>query len=629
MFVLKKKRSSLKLTITLSLAALILVTTLVVVGVTYRYLDQQRITDARLRAEIIAYSVQYMAEVAGDSPELNRTVQALGTEKDVSVINVILPESDRIIATNRFDWRDRAISAIELSDFHRELLRQYSTAQKTDFYGIQDDGVTFTYASTFLKASVRDTEALEKAIVIVDLDTTSALIKEERKINNLVSILLMAAMIITALIYLLLAHYVFRPLTSIVTTIHRRSEGDSILLAEVLRPDELGMLAATFNELVEVEEHNKRALLERERQLQLIFDTASVRIWYKDDKNTILKLNKGAAESMGMSVDELEGRNMKDLFPQIAEHTLRDDLEVIQSGQPKLNIVDKMTSAEGKVRWVKTDKIPYTSTDHSATGVLIVAQDITDLKEAEDALRRYNAELERSNRELDEFAYSASHDLKSPLRGIDQLATWIAEDIAEGQYSDIDEHASLLCGRVRRMERLLSDLLAYSRVGRREERLSHVNCRALIQDLFDLCAPPESFQLVMRGDLPIFNTYSAPFEQVLGNLLNNAIKHHDRLDGIISVSCKNSDLEGFYEFAVRDDGPGIDQKHHQLIFQMFKSLKSRDDVEGSGMGLSLVKKIINNYGGEIRLVSSPGQGATFYFTWPKDSATAPPSKLRR
>lgn len=225
-------------------------------------------------------------------------------------------------------------------------------------------------------------------------------------------------------------------------------------------------------------------------------------------------------------------------------------------------------------------------------------------------------DLARSNKELDEFAYIASHDLKAPLRGIDQLANWIAEDVEEGNLNEVPENIRLMRSRVQRLDSLLSDLLDYSRANRQEYKLTQIHCNELIEELFSLIAPPKGFQLHVKGNLPDFLTVSAPFEQVLRNLLNNAIKHHDKNNGNITVSCHEEGV--YYKFFIEDDGPGISHNNHINIFKMFKTLKPRDEVEGSGMGLAIIKKIVKYYGGYVSVESEIGKGSIFCFTWPKN-----------
>jgi len=224
-------------------------------------------------------------------------------------------------------------------------------------------------------------------------------------------------------------------------------------------------------------------------------------------------------------------------------------------------------------------------------------------------------DLSRSNKDLDDFAYIASHDLQAPLRAIDQLAQWVNEDIAEGNLEEVPEHLNLMCSRVQRLENLLNDLLAYSRINRQEYKLNEIDIFKVVNELIALNSPLGSFTLSVHGELPVFTTANLPLEQVFSHIISNAIKHHDKAEGRIQIRCE--EVDDFYHFLIKDDGPGIKPDYHDNIFQMFRTLKRRDETEGSGMGLALVKKIVQRYSGEVNLESSIGQGSTFSFTWPK------------
>lgn len=247
---------------------------------------------------------------------------------------------------------------------------------------------------------------------------------------------------------------------------------------------------------------------------------------------------------------------------------------------------------------------------------LALSQLMLESKNAKNKAEERSKELARSNKDLDEFAYVASHDLKAPLRGVDQLATWIAEDISEGNFEEVPDNLRLMRNRVQRLELLLNDLLAYSRANRQENKLLSVACKELIEDTFGLLSPPSDFKLTIDGDLPVFLTVRTPFEQVIRNLMSNAIKHNGKSNGHLSVYYEEQ--ETFYKFFFKDDGVGINEKYYADIFKMFKTLKPRDKTEGSGMGLALLKKIIEHYGGSIGLTSTMDVGSVFYFTWPKE-----------
>jgi len=225
--------------------------------------------------------------------------------------------------------------------------------------------------------------------------------------------------------------------------------------------------------------------------------------------------------------------------------------------------------------------------------------------------------LSQSNAELENFAYVASHDLKAPLRGITNLVDWITTDLNGGVNETTTRHLDLLKGRAERMDALLDGLLKYSRAGRIQSNFETVDTSRLIQQIGTDLDSRNQFPISTGSKMPSFYAERIPLEQVLRNLISNAIKHHDRSTGRIAIDVEERDE--FYEFQVSDDGPGIAQRYHEKVFGMFQTLRPRDEVEGSGMGLSLVKKVVEHHGGMISIESNPeiNRGTTFRFTWPK------------
>jgi PAS domain S-box-containing protein len=384
----------------------------------------------------------------------------------------------------------------------------------------------------------------------------------------------------------------------------------------------------------------EQALRMSEERLRLATEIGGIGIWDMD----LLTQTRNWSDQ-GKAIYGLAPHEMLDFARQLSLiHP--DDREMVNSAVvqfrdygtiDKLELQHRILRPDGQLRWVavrgEATHIGEGAERRPARliGTII---DITERKRTEEALRQSEAqlralaetleqrvaertaELERRNQELDQFAYIASHDLKAPLRAIDNLATWISDDAGNLLPVTSQQHLELLRSRVKRMEDLLNGLLAYSRADRYHGEAELVDTHSLVKDVIELVAPPESFTITIQEKMPVMNTLRSPLETVLRNLIGNAIKHHHRSDGRVHISAEERD--GLIEFTVKDDGPGIPEIFHERVFMIFQTLRPRDQVEGSGMGLAIVKKTVESCGGKISLISSEGQGAAFCFTWPKD-----------
>ena len=230
------------------------------------------------------------------------------------------------------------------------------------------------------------------------------------------------------------------------------------------------------------------------------------------------------------------------------------------------------------------------------------------------ALAQVSAELVRSNRELEQVAYGASHDLKAPLRGIATVYDWLEEDLSEAMTDDARKHLVQLRSRVRRMGAIVDGILAFARVGQKRARPETVDVGALLVDVVDLLHAPEGATITIAPSMPVAFLQRQLLEQVFSNLIGNALKYARRVDARVVVSA--SEVDGFHEFWVADNGPGIAPQYHERIWSLFQRLESQDQIEGTGVGLALVKKIIEGQGGRVWVESQPGHGATFKFRWP-------------
>lgn len=226
------------------------------------------------------------------------------------------------------------------------------------------------------------------------------------------------------------------------------------------------------------------------------------------------------------------------------------------------------------------------------------------------------ADLDKTNVELKDFAYIVSHDLKAPLRAISTLASWISKDNADQLDDEGKENLELLMGRTKRMNNLIEGILRYSRLGQIKPDIELLNVQKTVDGIINGLAAKGDTGVEIKATLPQIVYQKTHLEQVFQNLIGNAIKHMGKPGGEVVVSC--SELDTFWEFCVSDNGVGIDEKHFERIFKMFQSLKSRDERESTGIGLTIVKKIVEQYGGEVRVESKVGEGSSFFFTVPKE-----------
>lgn len=226
-------------------------------------------------------------------------------------------------------------------------------------------------------------------------------------------------------------------------------------------------------------------------------------------------------------------------------------------------------------------------------------------------------EVERMSFEIDRLFYAVSHDLRAPLRGVANLAAWIEEDLDDGKEAEVRQHVETLQGRVARMDDMLSAVLDYAKVGEDDAQLQTVDVGTLLEDMAaDDDVVPDSFEL--RWDaMPTLVTQPSSLRGVLVGLVDNAVKHHDRDGGTITVTA--ADAGECWRFRVADDGPGIPPRYRERVFHLFATLRRRDEVEGSGMGLAIVQKVVVAQGGTIAVEDVKPRGCAFVFTWPKVS----------
>ena len=400
-------------------------------------------------------------------------------------------------------------------------------------------------------------------------------------------------------------------------------------LTEPVEPEELIATIRAFLRLRQTE----TALRESEERLRVALEAGQMATWDWNIVDQRVVWSEHLAPMLGLAKDAFAGTI--EAFFQLVHPGDRARVKAaiahcLQTGTA-YQLEFRMVHTNGQLHWVEArGQVYYDAAGHPVR-MAGIHHDITERRAAAVALQTLNESLEqrveertrqlaRSNRELDQFAYVASHDLKAPLRAIDHLANWITEDADELLPEASKVHLDKLRNRVKRMELLLDDLLAYSRVGRRDGAPEPLDVTALIQNVVALLVPPTGFTVHITGERLTVMTPRAPLEIVLRNLIGNAFKHHQQpLAGEVHIHTQLVDDR--VEFCIRDNGPGIDPQFHERIFGVFQTLQPRDLVEGSGMGLALVKKTVEYYKGKIHVESAVGEGATFCFTWPQALST--------
>jgi len=258
--------------------------------------------------------------------------------------------------------------------------------------------------------------------------------------------------------------------------------------------------------------------------------------------------------------------------------------------------------------------------ERTATSVDNLHKEIAERKQDE-LLKK----VDNINKELKEFASIVSHDLKAPLRGIKTLANWILSDCADKLSDEAIEQMNLLLERVERMHNLIEGILQYSRAGRAEGKRVRVNLNDFVPEIISMVAPPENITVTIEEELPVIECEEIHIMQIFQNLLSNAIKYMDKPQGHIQVGCVEQD--GFWKFSVADNGPGIDERYFERIFKIFQALPTSPDFQGTGVGLTVAKKLIELYNGKVWVESKVGEGSTFFFTLPKQEIEASNEKL--
>ena len=395
-----------------------------------------------------------------------------------------------------------------------------------------------------------------------------------------------------------------------------------------LLENQVSVHTANLEKTIEELQQNKQRLEESEAQFRTTFEQAAMGCAHVATSGEWLRVNQKLCDIVGYSREEL----LETTFQNITHpDDLAADLALVTGllagATENYSLEKRYLRKDQSIVWVQITVSLRRETDSS--GILgaplyfiAMVQDISDRKqlefqnaEARRELEKAKAALEDRNDELDQFVYAASHDLKAPLRGITNLSEWLEEDLTGQLPEENQQQLMLLRQRAKRMESLIDGLLKYSRVGREQIDSELVNTYSLLLELTDSLAPANGFDIQIPKTFPTIMAKKVLLGQVFSNLLNNAIKHHDRDSGTVIVDWE--DQGQHYLFSVTDDGPGIPVAFQDRMFTVFQTLTGSGSPENTGIGLALIKKIVENEGGILRLYSNGDRGSRFEFTWPK------------
>ena len=363
-------------------------------------------------------------------------------------------------------------------------------------------------------------------------------------------------------------------------------------------------------------------------QMESILDSTREGICGIGSDGLVRFANHSAERMLGYGVGGLDGTNYGRLIfsDSVVLGGSKNSLSTLEqafreSGDTTLG-AELFVTANGEALPISFSLCSMRGNSDEDVGFVLVFRDNTEslaatklIKQQHQKLGAANIELSRVNKDMEQFAYVASHDLKAPLRAISNLAGWVCEDLGDALTGESLENMTLLRNRVSRLDNLLSDLLVYSRAGQQGDEKQDVNSRVVIQDLIDLQGVPEHVEVVLTGELPIIYTVRVAFDLIVRNLLGNAVKHAGRETARIEISAQINDTETV--FSITDNGPGIQLEDHERIFELFTKLQSNDDVEGSGMGLSICRRAADRLGGRIWIDPELSSGARFYFSIPR------------
>lgn len=356
---------------------------------------------------------------------------------------------------------------------------------------------------------------------------------------------------------------------------------------------------------------NYRKSLEAQKQkYSSIIANMNLGLLEVDNNDEILLVNQSFCEMSGFMEEELIGKKGSEVL------LTDNELDIIEN-ENKKRLKGESNSYELKIKnKAKEERVwlvsgaPNYNLNGEVVGSIGIHLDVTEFKALEKQKELILDELEKRNEELNEYAHIVSHDLKSPLRNIDALVSWIKEDNKDKLDTRTHQNLELIEKTLETMENLISNILTYSSSGTLQNNDELVALNEVVHNIIKVILIPKNISVTVVKELPTVFGDATKFQQLFQNLISNAIKFTDKENGIVEIDYSENETQ--YQFSVKDNGIGIEKKYHEKIFKIFQSLTKRED--STGIGLSIAKKIVELYQGKIWLESEKGLGTTFYFT---------------
>lgn len=464
------------------------------------------------------------------------------------------------------------------------------------------------------------------------------------------------ALLTVLAVWRLTARRLIVPLEQLTQGARRLEAGDRATRVPISSGDELGELAGAFNNMaaqlqqvlqgleqnVAELERTSRALRESEGKYRRLVDTATEGVWVLGPDLTTVFVNARMADILGCQVQDMVGRPFTEflLAEDLADHARR--IELRRRGISE-NYERRFRRLDGTIVWASLSSAPIFDDHHRFAGTFAMVTDITERKQAEAEIRDLNQDLEKrvarrtaqlesanrrleaANKELEAFSYSVSHDLRAPLRAIDGFSNILLEDYGSRLDDEGRHDLAVIRRNATRMAELIDDLLNFSRTSRQEMTTQSIDMTVLVREVFHevRSAAAQRTIVLHLANLPPARGDRALIRQVLFNLLSNAVKFTAaRAEAVIDVTGAVEHGEGIY--CVKDNGAGFDMQFADKLFGVFQRLHRADDFEGTGIGLAIVKRIITRHGGRVWAEAAVDAGASFYFTLPRETETAPP-----